>query len=259
MDPHTAELVTVVSHSEDGRILQYIKNLIPVTEADQMKAAARLRAEEKKAAALVRDTEALVEKAHAPAPTSDRKPTAPAARPAPVPQQRAAPRAAPIASPDDVVPVRDVLAPARGATKRKPQGKPDLVAEIRKLPEAERKAFLAKATKLLSNYTIADGKGFGQAAMKILIDRTPPGHKASNVDRSLESMVRFGIKRLQDNKQYPLAQWPEWPALFERGFWAGCNEAVAEYNDKPKQPAPTPQQADAGDTQHDKQLCQTEQ
>jgi hypothetical protein len=64
-------------------------------------------------------------------------------------------------------------------------------------------------------------------------------------------MVRFGIKKLQDNKDYPLAEWPEWPALFERAFWAGCNEAV-EYNNKPKQPAP--QAADAGEKQSDKPI-----
>jgi hypothetical protein len=112
MNANEAELVTVVSHSEDGRILQYIKNLIPVTEADRMKAAARLRAEEKKAAALVKDTDALVEKAaHLPSTP------APAARP--VPQQRAAPRAPAVIAPaesaevDAVVPARDAVVPAR--------------------------------------------------------------------------------------------------------------------------------------------------
>jgi hypothetical protein len=237
MDPHTAELVTVVSHSEDGRILQYIKNLIPVTEADQMKAAARLRAEEKKAAALVRDTDALVEKAaHLPPP--EQKPTAPAVA-RPEPQQRAVPRAPAARAPAEGA-AADAIVPARvaAAAKRKQQEKPSLEARLRKLPDAERKAFLAKATKILAKHTIDDGKEVGRTAMKVLIDRTPPGHTASNVDKSLESFLRFGLKRLQDNAKYPLAKWPEFPAFFERGFWLGANEAVAEYNSKHKQSAP---------------------
>src|SRR5262245_59269608 len=128
MNQGVAELTTVVSYTDDGRICQFIKNLIPVTEADRMKAAARLLSEEKKAALLLERIDTLLERAHAPA--SVQKP-APAARP--LPQQRAAPRAAPVADDDVVVPVRDVLVPARVAAKRKRQEKPDLAAELRKL------------------------------------------------------------------------------------------------------------------------------
>jgi hypothetical protein len=248
MNANEAELVTVVLHSEDGRILQYIKNLIPVTEADRMKAAARLRAEEKKAAALVKDTDALVEKAaHLPS-TSEQKP---AARPAPVPQQRAVPRApavmASVADPDAVVPARDAVVPARvvAAAKRRREQDAQFAAERRKKLEAEQREAAAKARKILSEYTIKDGKQVGRALMLDLIDRTPPGHQASNVDKALDEIMRRTLKKLQDHKDYPLTKWPEFPAFFERGFWLGANEAVTEFNNKPKpssEPAP-PQQA----------------
>jgi hypothetical protein len=238
MDPNTGELTTVIEHDASGRILRFVKEIVPLATVKSMKAKALLRAEEMKAAALVRDTDGIIEKAKSPPALVEQK----AARP--VPQQRVAPRAAPVASPDDdaVVPARDTLVPARvvAAAKRKLQEKSNLADQIRKLPEAERKEFLVKARNALSKYTIEDGRHMGRVLMKDLIDRTPPGHKVVNVDKALDATMRLGLKRLQDDKRYALTEWPEFPPLFERGFWLGANEAVDEFN-KLKQPAAAPQ------------------
>jgi hypothetical protein len=120
-------------------------------------------------------------------------------------------------------------------------------ARLKKLPAAEREAFLAKARKILCEYTIEDGKRMGRVLMKDLIDRTPAGHKVSDVDKALDATMRLGLKRLQDHEGYSLTGLPEFPTLFERGFWLGANEAVAECNNKPKQQPALP--ADAGATQ----------
>jgi hypothetical protein len=232
MDPHQAELVTVVSHAEDGRILQYVKQLVPLTEADRMKAAARLRAEEKKAATLLKDTDGWLEKAHAPAP--ERKPAAPAARPAPQ-QQRTAPRAPAVMARaegdpvDGVAPVRDVLAPARAVAKRKQQ----LAAARKKQAEvvAEAKALILAKTKEAATVS---GKAIGRAVMTNLIERVPPGHMAANVDKSLDEIMHRSLQHLRDQEWYPTVSYPEFGETFAKSFWVAANEAVTEYNDKPK-------------------------
>jgi hypothetical protein len=234
MNESQAELTTVISHLPDGRIHQFVKTPIRLAEAEQMRVKARLEAEEFRAKVVLQKTDAVlasVEKA------------APVARP--VPQQRAVPRAPAVMAPaasdpvDAVVPARDALVPAR------------VMAERRKKLEAEQRVAVAKAKELLSEYTIRDGKQVGRALMLDLIDRTPPGHQARNVDRALDEIMGRALKQLQDHKDYPLARWPEFSAFFERGFWLGANEAVAEYNNKPKlpAPAPVPRQADASATQ----------
>jgi hypothetical protein len=226
MNEATAELTTVVSYSEDGRIHQFIKNLIPVTEADRMKAAARLRAEEKKAAALLENTDAILEKAHAPAPAEQNP--APAARPAPVPQQRAVPRAPAVASPDDVVPARDALVPARVVAEAK-RKRAQLEAGRKKQAEvvAEAKALISAKTKEAATIS---GKAIGRAVMKDLIERVPAGSMAANVDKSLDEIMGRSLQQLREHKWYPTVSYPEFGETFAKAYWIGAAEAVAEFN-----------------------------
>src|SRR3954466_838213 len=54
------ELVTVVEHDSEGRILRFVKTPIPLGTAEEMKAAAFAENERKKDQAVLRDTKALV-------------------------------------------------------------------------------------------------------------------------------------------------------------------------------------------------------
>jgi hypothetical protein len=249
MNESQAELTTVISHLPDGRIHQFVKTPIRLAEAEQMRVKALLAAEEFKAKALLENTNAILEKAQTLAP-SEQKP-APAARP--VPQQRgervsidtaSATRAAPIASPDDdaVVPVRDAVVPARVVAEAK-RKKAQLAAERKKQAEvvAEAKALISAKTKEAATIS---GKAVGRAVMKDLIDRIPPGHMAANVDKSLDEIMGRTLQQLRDQKWYPTVSWPEFGETFEKAFWVAANEAVTEFNTKPKS-----QPADAGATQ----------
>src|SRR6266516_538505 len=60
MPLNMGELVTVVQHDPEGRIVQFIKTPIPLGEAEEMKAAALAENERKKDVALLRDTNALL-------------------------------------------------------------------------------------------------------------------------------------------------------------------------------------------------------
>src|SRR4051795_7474743 len=54
------ELVTVVEHDSEGRILRFVKTPIPLGTAEELKAAAFAENERKKDIALLRDSRALV-------------------------------------------------------------------------------------------------------------------------------------------------------------------------------------------------------
>jgi hypothetical protein len=254
MNANEAELVTVVAHTEDGRIFQYIKNLIPVTEADRMKAAARLRAEETKAAALVKDTDALVGKAHAPS-TSEQKP-APAARP--VPQQRVAPRAPAVMAPaasdpvDAVVPARDAVVPARvaAAAKRRKQQDVQLAADVSQIKAAlmEAKALISKKTVEAATYA---GKEVGKAIMKKALDSipadAPPGARLSVDLKQLEARLWSALQQLREQKYYPTVNTREFCVAFAKAGVVAVREAIAEFGFTPHYPAP--QAGDASATQ----------
>jgi hypothetical protein len=263
MDPNQAELTTVLEHDASGRILRFVKTVVTAAAAESMKAKALLRAEEMKAAALVRDTSALVERAHSnDASTHHLEKTPVAARP--VPQQRAVPRAPAVTAPaesgadDAVVPVRDAVVRARvvAAAKRRKEQEARLAAArretearidaLRKTRNELQAIVSAKATQVAT----VNGKEVGRVVMLDLLARIPPGHKASNVDNSLEAPMRSALEQLRE--QIPLAKWhAEFPAAFEKAFWIGVADAVAEFN-KLNQPAAAPQQADAGEKQSDK-------
>jgi hypothetical protein len=217
MDAHQAELVTVISHTEDGRIREYIKNLIPVTEADRMKAAARLRAEEQKVAALVRDTDALLARAHSP---STPEPAA-AARLVPQ-QQRAAPHAAPTPA------ARPVTLTAHAEAKRRQAQLERIKTEI----EATRREAGAYAGK-------EAGKAVMVATLGILRAKVPPGTRGYIEGKQLGLSMQKTLKLL--HKRFPTVNKPEFNEAFADAFMLGVHEAVANFEANP--PAP---QVDAG-------------
>jgi hypothetical protein len=251
MNANEAELVTVIAYSEDGRISQFIKNLIPVTEADRMKAAARLRAEERKAAELVKDTDALVGKAaHLP---PEQKPTAPAAaRPAQKTVPQRAVSRAPIAAADE-----DVVATARDATI------PARVVAERKKLEAARGELLSQAKALISKKTVEHatyaGKEIGTAVMKAALENipadAPPGTKLSVNLEWLDAMSWKALQRLRDIKYCATVHTREFLLAYAKAFVSGCREVIAELGFT--QHFPASQAPDAGATQDDK--CQPEQ
>ena len=254
MDANTAELTTVLEHDASGRILRFVKTVVTAAAAESMKAKALLRAEELKAATLLKDTDGWLEKAHAPAP-SEQKP-APAARP--VPQQRTAPRVAPVASHDDdaVVPARDALVPARLVAEAK-RKKAQLAAERKKL-EAERaellataKAFISKRTKEIATYV---GTGVGRAFMQKALDAipadTPPDAKLSVNVKPLEAAMQSTYKQLVEYKYCPTVTTAEFAKTFAEKFWLGVREAAADFESTPRHYPPR-QAADAGDATQD--------
>jgi len=69
-----------------------------------------------------------------------------------------------------------------------------------------------------------------------LLNRTPPGSKASNVDKALQVPMQSALTQFE--AKYPLvAKWDGFAAAFERGFWLGANDAVAEHNNRQSAPA----------------------
>src|SRR5437764_2486881 len=60
-----AVLVTVVEHDCEGRIVRFVKTLIPLGDAEELKAAAALDNKRKRDKAVLRDTEALLASAKA--------------------------------------------------------------------------------------------------------------------------------------------------------------------------------------------------
>jgi hypothetical protein len=252
MNANEAELVTVVSHSEDGRILQYIKNLIPVTEADRMKAAARLRAEEKKASALVKDTDALVEKAHAPA-TSEQKPAA-AARPVRALPRPSVPPTPPIARP--------VTLTAHAEAKRKQAkiaaARKEFYADMAQLKAdlAQARADIAEGKALISKKTIEvatdAGKECGRRVMKKALDGipadTPPEATLSVNGKALQAAAEQMYKHLCAANYYWTVKSAEFAQTFAEAFMLGVREAAAEFESTPRQYPPR-QADDAGETQ----------
>jgi hypothetical protein len=260
------ELTTVISHLPDGRIHQFVKTPIRLAEAEQMRVKALVAAEEFKAKALLEHTGALLEKAHAPRESAgdatSKLATASAARP--VPQQRVAPRAAPAASPDDVVPARDAVVPARvvaaAAKKRKEQDAQ--LATLRREHEtfvAQAKTFISKRTREIATYV---GTGVGRAFMQKALDSipadTPPTAKVSVDGKSLEAAMQSTYKQLVEYKYCPTVTTREFAQTFAEAFMLGVREAAAVFQSTPRH-YPPHQAADAGATQDDKLTCQTEQ
>jgi len=260
MNENQAELTTVLEHDASGRILRFVKTVVPLAVAESMKAKALLRAEELKAATLLQDADSIIEKAQAPAPASERKPTAPAA-PRPVTQQRAAPRAAAISSPDDVVPVRDATVPARQVAKLK---RAQLEVERIRATIAETKALMAEAKALISKKTIEAatyaGKECGRASMKAALARipasVPAGTRLEIEGKQFKAIICGAWQQLCDQKYCPTVHTHEFGQAFADAFAVGVQDAVAEFESTPRR-YPAPQATDAGATQDDK-LCQTE-
>jgi hypothetical protein len=69
MDQDVMELVEVVEHDPSGRIKKYLKSKICRSEASSIRAQARLRAEEAKCAEMLKEADAVIQKAHDPLPT----------------------------------------------------------------------------------------------------------------------------------------------------------------------------------------------
>jgi hypothetical protein len=108
MDPHTAELTTVIEHDASGRIRKFVKYNVPLDCVPGLKAVARLREEENEADKLIKSSEELRASLH----DKDRQkaviealkekaklPSAPAPAPMPAPQLPPTPAPLPQPSP----------------------------------------------------------------------------------------------------------------------------------------------------------------
>jgi hypothetical protein len=90
MDGDFAELVEVIAHDASGRTKKFIKTKINYNEVLALRAQARLSAEEAKCAAMLKEADAVIQKAHDPQPTHAQlveKARRPSALPAPAPQR----------------------------------------------------------------------------------------------------------------------------------------------------------------------------
>jgi hypothetical protein len=150
MDPNSAELTTVLEHDASGRILRFVKTVVTAAAAESLKAKALLAAEEKKAAAILQDTDGWLAKAKSPGELATSTP-APAARP--VPQQRAmAPVASRLQSEQNVQNVSrggPVTLKANAEAKRRAT-QAQLEAKRIQATIAETKALMAEAKALIS-------------------------------------------------------------------------------------------------------------
>jgi hypothetical protein len=256
MNEHQAELVTVLAHKEDGRIFQYIKNLIPVTEGERLKAAARVSAEEKKAAAMLQDANRFIEKLHEPRENATHRALlekacrpsaalAPAPQPSPPPQpqpQQASPSPAVRSHRERSTELRDLVRLAAAIRRDKAKDRAESLAwrtqyeakrkEIDEIVAARAAEWAAAQTAINADYS---GREVGRAFMASLIAKTPSGCRVLNVDKTLDEPMRNALKQLQDQNEFAPA--------FEKAFWQGAHEAVEQFNQQQAE-----LQADAGRT-----------
>jgi hypothetical protein len=233
MNANEAELTVVLEHDASGRILRFVKTVIPLAAAESMKAKAVLAREEMKVAALLQDTDAVLERAHAPSTSEPAAAAVAAARP--VPQQRVArppvSTRAPAAS-------RPVTLTAHAEAKRREQAQLDaqrIKAEI----EATRREVGAFAGK-------EAGKAVMIQTLGILRATVPPGTKGYIEGKQIDLSMQETLQLL--HKRYPAVNTPEFNAAFAHAFTLGVHEAVAHFEANPA-PAPAPQATDAGATQ----------
>jgi hypothetical protein len=212
VDASQAELVTVISHTEDGRIFQYVKNLVPVTEGERLKAAARLRNEEREADKLLKNTRSLIEKAREPQAAPRQHPTV-----RHVPQRSVIP-----------LPVRRPTIEEQQAANAK-----ELAALQKQSAELQAEIIKLTAARAKEAASIA-GQQFGRDVVRKLTEigrASGPNATVRLGPDKLRAAMHGALKELYDaDYDSPSARQPEFAPAFAAAFHHGIAEAVAEFN-----------------------------
>jgi hypothetical protein len=215
MDQHTGELTVVIKHDDQGRILEFVKTMIPIGTANELKEAASAVNERKKDEALLQKANAVLAQARA----ANQAAAAKAVKPAKTEKIAA-------------LPAPPVIQPVTPKRKKEPAKEPKQNSVLDLLASKINDSVFVMS--VMKECAARDGSQIAKTLISKMLEpheTSPAGTRADVRQHDLAELSRKILAQLREQKCFSVRS-PEAADTFCRAFVAGAQDEVNEFNSR---------------------------